>query len=56
MQRCVVDDRSSFRFSILAGENAELLFRAGILARKAKQLKQENALRSVGRVLAEIVP
>ena len=43
MQRCVVDDGSSFRFSILAGKNAELLFRAGIVAREAKQLKQENA-------------
>jgi hypothetical protein len=31
-----------------------LLFRAGILAREAKQLKQKNALRRVGRVLAQM--
>ncbi len=51
MQSCVVDDGSGFRFGIFAGEHAELLFRAGIFAREAKQLKQENALRRVGWVL-----
>ncbi len=52
MQRCVVDDGSGFRFGVFAGKNAELLFRAGVLAREAKQLKQKDALRCVGRVLA----
>ena len=52
MQSCVVDDRPGFRFRVFARENSELLFRTSVFPREAKQLKQKNPLRSVGRMLA----
>ena len=39
MESGVVDDGPGFRFSVFSRENGELLFRAGIFPREAKQLK-----------------
>ena len=54
VKSCVVDDRPGFRFGVFARKNAELLFGTSILSREAKQLKQKDPLRRVGRVLAQV--
>src|SRR5579863_2337002 len=55
MQRGVVDDRSQLPIRFALSQDTELLLRPNIVARKAKELKQESARSDIHRVIAEIV-